>query len=1149
MSCIYPAIEDNGCAGEAAPTINDHFKWIDYKIADIVASTEKIATSINSLQSIIPTVAYLQSAVDGVSGVSHIEAFQNSLTTFPNLTCCYGKPLTLFYPYEVYSKADYDTKIARWINANFDPTDEACTFNELYIIAFKGYEDEKAINRVKMPIQNYEPVFNVEKDNERFIVGRFYRSGYPILAWQASPTLSPFACANALKTKIDICKEIEPTTVFYYKFSSCTIPGLVFYSSQDFSYLIGLGAILDGYPNDIFLVSRVTASNQVLTNTLSVLLVTKSGCGDSCYLLTNEFGESIVSTSKILDAYACRTSVELEGFTGTWTVEKTTEGCDCACVVTVSRANVDVYRLTNCCAAFLPCPDVQIENLPKEIWVYDNTGKNYLQAGKAVELKEYPGVRWSITIERFDNQKITTDYKVVDLFENCKAFIKPNPKPKTYFKLVGSCLNKFRTDLFSESSILLPYVGKVVNINFDTNNFYLVTEFVTDSAVPTTVNIVDVNLYGNIFPEFTTATRVINSLITNQTAFEDVVMEGAEYYPSPAPSYTDKPFPVCTRRFTYWNDTAMGSWVKNNIENHSKILDAWYDSDSWYSFSTNQLSELVKRSLGLSDAALTAYLSSNNLFIEIDVTFKRYRKIFRPSLNQLYGEVTDSIGQIDRVKIYSAIISTVASESGLVSCGSVYRIVDVCTGESRCVVTGGNKLRDAGDTAMIDGSPSSISITDSSDCGSVTYVRDGQVGANMSAEEAQLYCNSFSRPTFGDPAQFLDEECNPIILYYSTTNRRWHYNAELTSGSLVNGLYTGGEGVEGMDTTLLYRFLNGKYTEIGPHCCKRKVVYNQECCGQGETMVWIDPVIVGKVHDSVVGCNRAQETGGCYSVNGFYIKPEEPCVRFEVTDCIETSSDPFYCHTVEYYVDCNDNMVTLYKDTIHGYYWLSANDACSCQGLRFDSEGPYGLGSAPTGGSGYGFVDGVRIANPNLCGAACGCHDIDSGVLDLFDCPEYGLLDPAPWIVPQQSAVTLLPCTNAGQIITCGTACAVPVPSACGCADIDSGLLDLFDCALTGLANPQDFVVPATAGIGGRECSNAGSTITCGTACNPPPYNCCTDYGYQETPLEGWGSNYESVSVYCESPIDGYVDCYRYVAPTPTPTPVPPTPTATPVPP
>ena len=106
MSCVYPAIEDNGCAGEAVVAMNDHFKWIDYKISDIVASTEKIATSINSLQSIIPTVSYLQSAIDGVSGVSRIEAFQNSLTTFPNLTCCYGKPLTLFYPYEVYSKAD-----------------------------------------------------------------------------------------------------------------------------------------------------------------------------------------------------------------------------------------------------------------------------------------------------------------------------------------------------------------------------------------------------------------------------------------------------------------------------------------------------------------------------------------------------------------------------------------------------------------------------------------------------------------------------------------------------------------------------------------------------------------------------------------------------------------------------------------------------------------------------------------------------------------------------------------------------------------------------------------------------------------------------------------------------------------------------------
>ena len=1123
MSCVYPAIEDNGCAGEAVVAMNDHFKWIDYKISDIVASTEKIATSINSLQSIIPTVSYLQSAIDGVSGVSRIEAFQNSLTTFPNLTCCYGKPLTLFYPYEVYSKADYDAKIARWINANFDPSDESCTFNELYIIAFKGYEDEKQVNRNNMLLQNYEPVFNVEKDNERFIVGRFYRSGYPILTWNASPTLSPFACANALKTKIDICKEIEPVTVFYYKFSSCTIPGLVFYSAQDFNYLIGLGAVLDGYPNDIFLVSRVTAANQVLTNTLSILLVTKSGCGDSCYLLTNEFGESIVSTSKILDAYACKTSVELEGFTGTWTVEKTTDGCDCACIVTVSKANVDIYRLTNCCAAFLPCPDVQIANLPTDIWVYDNTGKNYLQAGKAVELEAYPGIRWSISIEQFNNQKITADYKVVDLFENCKAFVKPNPKPKTYFKLIGSCLNTFRTDLFSESDILTPYVGKVVNINFDTRNYYLVTEFVTDNAVATTVNIVDVNLYGNNFPEFATATRVVNSLITNQTTFEDVSMEGAEYYPSPAPSYTNKPFPTCVRRFTYWNDISVGSWVKNSVENHSKLLDAWHEADSWYSFSNDQLSALVKRSLGLSDIAAAAYLAANNLFVEIDVTFKRYRKLFRPSLSQLYGEVTDSIGQIDRIKIYSATVSTIASFNGLVSCGTVYRLVDACSGASICAVDGAGALKNVnGKTAMIQGSPKTVSSVDAGSCTSIIFLAAGQVGASMSSDEAAVYClPTNTTGSYGTPVEFKDESCNPIILYQGSDDR-YYYNAETTSDSLVSGLY--------LDESQIYRFSYGLKSAIGPHCCNSSETYATDCCLEGETTVWPDPEISGKVHDSVEGCNRAQETGGCTSVDGVYIKPDEPCAQYRVVDCMESILDPFHCFASESYSDCDGNNITLYKDRSQGNYWGSKEEACKCEGAPYENPGPLGLGSPPTDGDGYSFSGGVRSENTTPCGGPCICSNIDNGLIDLFDCSPNTLADPQSYTVPFAAFDTRMPCTNFGSTITCGTKCRTD--GSC-CQDLgyeDSPLPEWGDdwsSFRQYCGNPLDKYVDCYQ----YKSSNSPSSS--------PETSCCQDYGYEDSPLAEWGSDYSSVNVYCPNPIDDYMNCYQYKTPCPSTSTVP----------
>ena len=106
------------------------------------------------------------------------------------------KPSTIFYPYEVYSKEDYDVRVLEWITDNFNPNDTSCNLNEMYVIAFKGYADKKAENRALMPVINYESVFDVKNNPERFIIGRFYRAGFPTLKWVLSPTLSPFGvCA------------------------------------------------------------------------------------------------------------------------------------------------------------------------------------------------------------------------------------------------------------------------------------------------------------------------------------------------------------------------------------------------------------------------------------------------------------------------------------------------------------------------------------------------------------------------------------------------------------------------------------------------------------------------------------------------------------------------------------------------------------------------------------------------------------------------------------------------------------------------------------------------------------------------------------------------------------------------------------------
>jgi hypothetical protein len=996
MSCSYPSINEKQCAGEAVITINDHFKWIDTKTAAIVSFTEKIAESVNTIQSIIPAAGYL---------FTNKDAFVNSLTDFPSTSCCYSKPATLFYPYEVFSKEDYDNKVLGWIERNFDPTDTACTLNEVYVIAFKGYADEQPAARNNMLITNFRSVFDVENNNERFIIGRFYRAGFPLLKWNLSPTLSPFGCAEGLRqTIVDKCIEIEQIApVYYYKFTSCTIPGLVFFSAQDYSYLLGQGAILNGYTNDIFLVSKVPAAKQQLKTDLNVLLVTKAGCGESCYLLTNEYDEQIISASRILEAYAGKTSVELEGFAGVWSVEKTTEGCDCACVVVVSKANVDVYKLTNCCAAFLPCPDVQVKDLPKDIWVFDNTGQNYLQSGKAVELAAYPGVRWNITIERYDNQKITTDYQITDIFENCKAFAKPNPKPKTYYKLIGSCLNAFRRDLFAESSLLKPYVGKVVNINFDDKNYYMVTEFTTTTTLTETkVDVIDVNLYGNNFPEFESASRVISTKITDVTNFETYSVAGAEYYPRPTPAYTNAPVDACIRKFSYWYESDRQIWVKNKVENFSKILDDWYESDSWFAFSDGQLFDIAAKSLGFTSAQLTTFLSSKNLYIEVYVTFKRYRKVLRPSRDQLYGEETDSIALITNVQIFNATISTVATFEGLASCGTVFTLTD-CSGKTRCYVDGSSTLQNFdGNTIETPDGAFKVSKADKKQCSTVSYFEPKSITRPLTDQEATIVCNQIAilqQPNDpGTPVPVRTKACNDATIYYDDSRRRYYNDASSrTSGALVEGVYAGA-GFNNLDASSLYKFNNGRPTILGPNCCQSQTTMHADCCRQGELQFWRHPQSTDLIFESVNTCHDYIETGNCVSGAPDYIDPNDPCAKRSVINCRSTVVNPFHCRSQENYYDCMDNQIVLYKDKGGGLglYYAVPDDACRCEGSGYTDSGPLGDGGAPTiEGSGLAFEGGVKLSIGQYCTTTTtpspctpethytSCED-DAGSFDLY---------------------------------------------------------------------------------------------------------------------------------------------------------------------
>lgn len=1126
MSCSYPSINEKQCAGEAITVINDHFKWIDTKTAEIVSFSEKLAESINSLQSIIPVATYLSTSIDGLSsGIARKEAFANALTTFPSTSCCYGKPITLFYPYEVFSKEEYDNKVLDWIERNFDPTDTECSFNEVYVIAFKGYVDEQAPARNNMLVTNYRSVFDVENNNERFIIGRFYRAGFPLLKWNLSPTLSPFGCAEAVKqpTIAEKCIEIEQIPiVYYYKFTSCTIPGLVFFSAQDYSYLLGQGAILDGYPNDIFLVSKAPASNQPLKTDLNVLLVTKAGCGESCYLLTNEYGEQIISASRILEAYAGKTSVELEGFSGVWQVEKTTEGCDCACVVVVSKANVDVYKLTNCCAAFLPCPDVQVKDLPKDIWVFDNTGQNYLQSGKAVELAAYPGVRWNITIERFDNQKITADYQITDIFESCKSLAKPNPKPKNYYKLIGSCLNAFRRDLLSESSALKPYVGKVVNINFDTGNYYRVTEFTSSTTLAdTSVDVFDVNLYGNNFPEFESATRVVGGQFVDSTNFESYTVAGAEYYPRPTPAYTNAPVDACIRKFSYWYEADKQIWVKNKVENYSKILANWYEGESWFAFSDGQLFDIASKAFGYSSDQLSAYLSKKNLYIEIYVTFKRYRKVLRPSRDQLYGEETDSIAVITNVKVYDATISTIASFQGLVSCGTVYVLKNICTGIELCVVEGGKTLQAF--VGRVIATPSGafrVSVSSKNNCSFVAYFTGGIIGV-LTEEQALLYCiTNPPLPPQGEPVPIRNIDCSGDIIYFNDSNNRYYYNPEMSPGELVEGVYAGDpHSGHGLYANYLYKFNNGIPSEIGLNCCSGEKTVYASCCRQDELPIWVHPDSEDLVFENAESCNEYIATGNCTSVGGDYIDPDTPCAKKRAVNCSASIVDPFFCRNQETYYDCDDNGVTLYIDRKDGLYYVSEDAACLCEAPAYSDSGPLGLGGKATvENGGYLFSDGVRDVTEEICTTTTTPSPCGEEV-HYTSCED------------DASTVTFYYTDDGGG----GTAY---YNSDYGCAQKDPSYL------VTG-----EYFGPGGTGAGARpsydffEGERGGDTGKC-TTTTPAP-NCCQDNGYEPSPLAEWENDYEEVTVYCLYPIDDYINCYQYVEPTTTTTEEPTTTTTT----
>ena len=958
MSCIYPSISEKDCLGGALVKMNEHFKWIDQKTNEILAQTHKISDISTSLLGFIPAANYV---------IQNSAAFIDSLTIFPSITCCYGKPSTIFYPYEVYSKEDYDVRVLEWITDNFNPNDTSCNLNEMYVIAFKGYADEKAENRALMPVINYESVFDVKNNPERFIIGRFYRAGFPTLKWVLSPTLSPFGCSDispgVSKSLYDICLEENPVTLYYYKFTSCTNPGLVFYTDKDYEYLLNNGAILDGYPNDIFLISRVVADGRYpLKSNLTVLLVTKAGCGNSCYILTNEFGESIISNSSILEAYACRNSVQLDGFTGTWTVEKTTEGCDCACIVKVAKANVDVYKLTNCCAAFLPCPDVSVKNVPKEIWVFDNTGKNYLQAGKAVELESYPGIRWSITIEAFANQKITTEYKVVDLFENCKAFVPPRQKKVKYYTLYGSCGNAFRGNLYSTSEILQPYVGKIVQINFNTKNFYLVAESISnDISNLDKVNVVNVNLYGDILPEFGSPTRVISTLIIENDELTDIELVGAEYYPSPAPNYTTEPFPACKRKFIFWNDKTItagkGTFVFHKVQNYSKILESWYDSESWYAFTDSQLIQIIQRALGFGSLASTElYLAQNNLYIEIEIIFKRYRKLFRPSKNQLYGEETDSIGEISNVKVYSAIVNNTPFSTDLEAClVNVYKLTNYCDGTTKCVIDGTKKLEGtAGSTRVVDGKPVLIE-SGKSGCSDLTLF-SGEISDQLSDEEAGLLCLEITRPVIGTPGEWKDLDCVTTIFYLDETNDRWHSDENISPGTRLNGYYIKDE--------TIYSLYAGIPTEIGPACCGNEHTVYEDCCQDGAYTLYDDPRGNGMLHESINACNRAVIDNACYSSPATFIDPENSCALQQTNNCVPQVVDPFHCYTVETYSDCEDNTYELYKST-DGLYYTVKESACGCSAENlFTFAGVLGSGiSGPSEANSYAFSFGVKTSS------------------------------------------------------------------------------------------------------------------------------------------------------------------------------------------
>ena len=684
MSCSYPQIKDTESAGSAIVLINDHFKWIDKQTGVIYTQTKKISEAVPILQDIVATTAYL---LDTSTGKEKYKSLNDMVSITRSTSCFAVKPVTVFCPIKITDRSTFATTISKWLETTFPAESADCRLNDLYVFALRQYADET--NRPNPVLAPYfVSKFNAVNNNERFLMGRFIKTGYPILKWEYWPTMNPFYCPESV---IEVCEPEPEGFSYYYKFASCSVPGLAFYSSNDYSHLVGLGVVLDKYPDQRFLVSKVSVADKAITTNLNPIFTTKKGCSDTCYILTNTFTqEKIVATNDEFQFYAgSDTTVQIDGLAGDWTVVASSEDCECGCEYRINRAAPVIIKLTNCCWKYQPCPDVVNGTLRKELFVIDN--KRILIPGKAVTLAEYPGVRWYIEKVVYDNQQITEEYTVVDLYEDCNSQEIPKPKDTLLYKLTPSCFNTSKTVLYSKNPLLKPYLGSVVYINLDNRNYYYVSIVPQTSQLIENVTIIDVYQYGYELPEYQAGEKIKQATVLfSVSALPDYSVRGAEYYVRPNINYTNKPVETCKRRYSFWNIAVANvlssqtfaadaqksrSWNFNYVENYSKILDEWYVGDSWFNFANDQLDELASIVMGKTASETDTYLKENNLYFEIEVEFKRYRKTLRGSRNQLYGEETDSIAYIGPVTLYPATITN--ASVGFGDCGEIL-VMQMC---------------------------------------------------------------------------------------------------------------------------------------------------------------------------------------------------------------------------------------------------------------------------------------------------------------------------------------------------------------------------------------------------------------------------------------------------------------------------------------